>query len=411
MAAGVTLRGGRLLAQYGIRYVIVPLADGAHGTVGTPLPTPSGLVDVLEDQLDLAAPLTRPPNYLIYENSAYTPTRSVLSEEGAAASQEAGGEAMAGADLRGSVPFGVGGPDIGDFTGDVTAGTLHVAVPYDSNWSLTRRRHEGAGPACLRLDARVRRAHRRSRHPVVQHAAVAFAVAGRAAADLAGARAWLQAASPWRVCVGAVGRSPAWSTPRRSPTSPRRWCVADGDELPWATGAGEPVMSRRLLAILVGGGAAGRCCWSRPPAASRPPATVPTFAALGSPSMPFVPHQGFINSTWFCPGVPTGGTGLGGSVTVANPSDAPLSGQLTVFNDVAGTEPVEQRFEVPARDTFVVDLATVQSAGTYLSAMVEITGGGGLRRAAGRPPRRQRRQPVLQQHLGQLVLRRQLHAG
>lgn len=136
MAAGVTLRGGRLLAQYGIRYVIVPLADGVHGTVGTPLPTPTGLVDVLEDQLDLAAPLTRPPNYLIYENTAYTPTRSVLSPAGAAASHEAGGEAMASADLRGSVPFGVGGPDIGDLTGDVTVGTLHVAVPFDSNWSL-----------------------------------------------------------------------------------------------------------------------------------------------------------------------------------------------------------------------------------------------------------------------------------
>jgi GT2 family glycosyltransferase len=137
MAAGVTLRGGRLLAQYGIRYVIVPVADGATGTVGSPLPTPFGLVDVLEDQLDLAAPLTRPPNFLIYENSAYTPVRSVLTAEGAAASQEAGGEAMAGADLRGSVPFGIGGSDIGDVVDDVTAGTLHVAVPYDANWSLT----------------------------------------------------------------------------------------------------------------------------------------------------------------------------------------------------------------------------------------------------------------------------------
>ena len=81
------------------------------------------------------------------------------------------------------------------------------------------------------------------------------------------------------------------------------------------------------------------------------PATVPSFAALGSPSMPFVPHQGFINSTWFCPGVPIGGTGLSGSVTVANPSDGPLTGQFTVFNDIADTEPVEQRFEVPSRDT------------------------------------------------------------
>ena len=51
---------------------------------------------------------------------------------------------------------------------------------------------------------------------------------------------------------------------------------------------------------------------------------------------------------------------------------------MTVFNDVAGTESIEQRFEVPARDTFVVDLPTLQPAGTYLSAMVEITGGGGF---------------------------------
>lgn len=136
MSAGVTLRGGRLLAQYGIRYVIVPIADGANGTVGSPLPTPFGLVDVLEDQLDLAAPLTRPPNFLIYENSAYTPTRSVLTQAGAAASREAGGEAMAGADLRGSTPFAVGAPARGGATGDVAVGTLHVAIPYDSNWSL-----------------------------------------------------------------------------------------------------------------------------------------------------------------------------------------------------------------------------------------------------------------------------------
>lgn len=136
-------------------------------------------------------------------------------------------------------------------------------------------------------------------------------------------------------------------------------------------------MNRRLLAILI----AVVLPVLLLVAATRsdpPPSTLPTFAALGAPSMPFVPYQGFINSTWFCPGVPVGGAGLGGSVTVANPSDAPLSGQLTVFNDIAGTESVEQRFEVPARNTFVVDLATVQSAGTYLSAMVEITGGGGF---------------------------------
>ena len=137
MAAGVTLRGGRLLAQYGIRFVIVPVADGANGTIGAPLPTPVGLVDVLDDQLDLAAPLTKPPNYLIYENTAYTPTRSILTESGAAASREAGGVALSRSELTGSQPFAVGAADRGPAVGPVPAGTLHVAVPFDEHWKLT----------------------------------------------------------------------------------------------------------------------------------------------------------------------------------------------------------------------------------------------------------------------------------
>lgn len=137
IADGLTLRGGRLLAPFGIRFVIVPLADGANGTIDSPLPVPDGLIDVLDDQLDLATPLTKPPNYIVYENIAFTPTRSVLSPTGAAASQQAGGEVLAQADLRGSVPFAVGSPDGGEAVGDIAAGTLHVAVPYDSHWQLT----------------------------------------------------------------------------------------------------------------------------------------------------------------------------------------------------------------------------------------------------------------------------------
>lgn len=107
------------------------------------------------------------------------------------------------------------------------------------------------------------------------------------------------------------------------------------------------------------------------------PATAPSFAALSSPGMPFVPHNGFINSTWFCAGVPTG-DGEGGSVTIANPSDAPLSGVLTAFTDAAKTAEVEQAFEVPSRDSLTLDLTDAQPAGTYVSAMVEIAGGGGF---------------------------------
>ena len=144
MAGGFTLRGGRLLAQYGIRYVVVPLADGFNGTISSPLAPPKGLTDVLDDQLDLASPLTRPPNYLVYENTAYSPTRAVLTGPGADASRQAGGVAVAQSELSGSTPWATGSADRGDAVGRVSAGTLHVAVPYDSNWKLTVN---GAGVA------------------------------------------------------------------------------------------------------------------------------------------------------------------------------------------------------------------------------------------------------------------------
>ncbi|MFZ9629674.1 MAG: glycosyltransferase, partial [Ilumatobacteraceae bacterium] len=170
---GVTLRGGRLLAPFAIRYVVVPVADGFNGTLDAPLPVPVGLAEVLDDQLDLASPLTSPPNYLVFENAAYAPTRAVLTPSGAAASALAGEEAGTRADLFGAVPFAVGAPDIGPATGDIPAGTLHVAIPYDERWSLEvagqrlePRRSFGSnmawdiaegGPAVLRYDTNLLR--------------------------------------------------------------------------------------------------------------------------------------------------------------------------------------------------------------------------------------------------------------
>jgi hypothetical protein len=109
-----------------------------------------------------------------------------------------------------------------------------------------------------------------------------------------------------------------------------------------------------------------------------PPPTTPTFAALGAPTMPFVPSASFINSTWFCGGVPNVDGASGGFVTVANPTDAPLEGHITVYSDTPDTPVGEQAFQVGARATSTIQLAKVQPTGTYLSAMVEIAGGGGF---------------------------------
>ncbi|MDP9465584.1 MAG: DUF5719 family protein, partial [Actinomycetota bacterium] len=94
--------------------------------------------------------------------------------------------------------------------------------------------------------------------------------------------------------------------------------------------------------------------------------------------MPFVPQGEFVTSAWFCAGVPTGRAQLGGSAIVANPADVPLTGKITTFTDAAGVAAVAAPFEVPARDTMIFDLTQMQTQGTFLSAMVEIYGGGGF---------------------------------
>lgn len=135
-------------------------------------------------------------------------------------------------------------------------------------------------------------------------------------------------------------------------------------------------MNRRRLvaAVVLVTGLVSMIVVGRAPSAN----AVPVFTTLGKPTMPFVPTGNFITSSWFCPGVPVGGEGVGGSVIVANPADAPLSGQITVFTDAPDGAPVTQSFEVDPRDTRTIDLLELQQAGTFVSALVEMQGGGGF---------------------------------
>ena len=94
--------------------------------------------------------------------------------------------------------------------------------------------------------------------------------------------------------------------------------------------------------------------------------------------LPFVPKNTFINSSWFCGGVPNNENDRGGDVRVVNPGDAPLQGHLTVFSDAPDAKVAERSFEVPGRGVWTAVLNEVQPTGTYLSALVEIAGGGGF---------------------------------
>ena len=136
LAAGSTTRVGRLLAPFGVRYVVVPVTDGAVSTSADPLPLPAGLLDAIGDQLDLAEEYS-PPNFIAFENRAWIPLRSVLTAAGAEASRSAGAPALASSDASGASPVMVGADHLRAATADVPAGTVHLGVPLDEGWSLS----------------------------------------------------------------------------------------------------------------------------------------------------------------------------------------------------------------------------------------------------------------------------------
>jgi hypothetical protein len=135
ISTGSTTRAGRLLAPYAIRFIIVPVVDGAQSTDDDPLPVPGGLLDALGDQLDLAEQYS-PPNFVVFENRAWIPVRSVLTPAGAEASTTAGAEALAQADVSGATPIMEGIDHLQTGRAQVPAGTVYAAVPFDRGWHL-----------------------------------------------------------------------------------------------------------------------------------------------------------------------------------------------------------------------------------------------------------------------------------
>ena len=137
LASESTLRGGRLLAPYAIRYIVVPIADGANSTVDQPLPLPTGLVDALDDQLDFAAPLTRPLNFLVYENTAWIPTRAFFGADAADDTRQAGFDSLARLELKAAAtPIAIGAGDNADVHFDAQPGAVTIATGVDERWKM-----------------------------------------------------------------------------------------------------------------------------------------------------------------------------------------------------------------------------------------------------------------------------------
>ncbi|MBT5866566.1 MAG: glycosyltransferase [Ilumatobacter sp.] len=136
MASSSTLRAGRLLAPLGIRFIVVPEFDNVESTTAEPLPLPGGLISALEDQLDLTS-VTGLPTLEVFANTAWLPVVSQLTGTTAEASESAGAGALVRADLSSASPAFLGADQTAASSDDVVPGVIHLAVPFDENWSLT----------------------------------------------------------------------------------------------------------------------------------------------------------------------------------------------------------------------------------------------------------------------------------
>ena len=137
LVTGESLRAGRLLAPLAVRFVVVPLRDetlharraSADGGVG------AGLVARLADQLDFRR-LYNAADLVIFENTAALATQSLLDERGSVASQQASEAELLAEPLESRGSFVTGLAPQRANTGEMSAGTVHLAVPFSDRWSL-----------------------------------------------------------------------------------------------------------------------------------------------------------------------------------------------------------------------------------------------------------------------------------
>ena len=192
-----TLRGGRLLAPFGVRFIVVPFVDGANSTAADPLPVPAGLLDALGSQLDIALRYS-PPSLAVFENRAAIPTTALLDGELAEASRVESPDELVAVDTSGAAPALVGVDETRRASDSVDAGVLHFGVPLDESWELAVNGEAVAG---------------RTGFGVTTAYDVAARRVGRAAVPVAG-----QPDAPGCSCSPASGSRP--SSRRVGPASP-----------------------------------------------------------------------------------------------------------------------------------------------------------------------------------------------
>ncbi len=137
---GRTALLGRLLSQFGIRYIVVP-TQSAPASPDVPylpsFPPPGDLSASLSNQVDLRQ-LNAGGGLMVFQNTDWAPQRAQVGGRAAAIAAGSSAETAAlFAPLAQSRPVLSGGPSSLDFTGRVSAGHVLISTAFSSRWVLS----------------------------------------------------------------------------------------------------------------------------------------------------------------------------------------------------------------------------------------------------------------------------------
>jgi len=146
IAQGSTDRVGRLMAPFGIRYIVVPILDRVQSTSASPLPVASGLTQSLGVQLDLRS-VYSPTSMVIFENMQWIPVTAMLSLTAEQGTNAGGVTALVDNDVSGSRAALTGTTSWRSVTEEIPDGQLHIGTPFDSRWRLENESQSVVGMA------------------------------------------------------------------------------------------------------------------------------------------------------------------------------------------------------------------------------------------------------------------------
>lgn len=131
-----TTRLGRLLAPFGVRYLVVMAESAPEREETLRYPVPDDFEAALRAQVDLRR-IETDPAVVVYENAAWVPVRSVLPPAAAQAARSPSIVGAASADYSGAVAALPDREGTTTFRGDVPTGAnVFVAQSASSRWQL-----------------------------------------------------------------------------------------------------------------------------------------------------------------------------------------------------------------------------------------------------------------------------------